>query len=188
MLVNTRSRNINLEKVTGDIKVVNNHGDVDINVAPPTGTVTVDNQNGNVNVTLPEKAKFTLNAETSDGDTHSDFLDNDTHGGHGTLSGSVNGGGPTVRLNTSHGDVNVSRNNSGPLPPVPLPPRISGLGDVPAPPPPPDWTGARQTVADAQKMAQDAMREADAELQEAQKKRQEALRMAREAAKTKQPQ
>ena len=89
MRISTRSRNITLDRVTGDISITNNHGDVDVHVAPPTGTITVDNQNGNVNVTLPEKARFTLNAETSDGDTHSDFEAATTHGGHGMLSGSV---------------------------------------------------------------------------------------------------
>ncbi len=180
MRISTRSRNINLDRVTGDISITNNHGDVDVHVAPPTGTITVDNQNGNVNVTLPEKARFTLNAETSDGDTHSDFEGSDTHGGHGMLSGSFNGGGAAVKLNTSHGDINVNRNSIAPLPPAPPSLHLS----VPAPPAQPnagDWQSGAQISADAQKLAQDAIREADAELKEAQRKREEALKMAREA-------
>lgn len=126
MTVQTRSRNITLDRVEGDVKVVNSHGDVDVHVAPPTGTLTVDNQNGNVNVSLPAQAKFTLSAETSDGDTHSDFSFPDTHGGRGVLNGAMNGGGVAVRLNTSHGDINISRNSSTPLPPAPAkPPRVT---------------------------------------------------------------
>lgn len=131
MLVNTRSRNISLDRVTGDIKVVNSHGDVDVHVVQPTGTLTVDNQNGNVNVSLPSQAKFTLSAETSDGDTHSDFPDSNTHGARGLLSGSVNGGGSSVHLNTSHGDINISRNSMPALPPTPpKPPRVSGFSSA----------------------------------------------------------
>ena len=180
MRISTRSRNITLDRVTGDISITNNHGDVDVHVAPPTGTITVDNQNGNVNVTLPEKARFTLNAETSDGDTHSDFEGSDSHGGHGTLSGSFNGGGVAVKLNTSHGDINVNHNSIAAL--LPAPP-ILHLS-VPAPPvPPADFTTetAAQSIADARKQAQEAMRQAEAELKEAQHKRDEAMKAAREA-------
>ena len=175
--VSTRSRNITLDRVTGDITVTNNHGDVDVHIAPPTGTVTVDNQNGNVNVTLPEKTRFNLNAETSDGDTHTDFESSDTRTGRGMLSGSFNGGGAAVRLNTSHGDINVNRNSMTALAPPPPAPRLS----VPVPPTPPA-TAAAQTAAEAQKLAQDAIREADAELQEAKRKRDEAIKLAKEAA------
>ncbi len=177
MLVSTRSRNINLDRVTGDIKVVNNHGDVDVHMAPPTGTLTVDNQNGNVNVSMPEAARFTLNAETSDGDTHSDFNGTDTHGGRGMLSGSVNGGGPTVRLNTSHGDINVSRNSNAALPEPPSTPSLTGFGTIssgggsdapfaPAAPVPPSATRAAaqareqadQAVASARRVERAAKR------------------------------
>jgi DUF4097 and DUF4098 domain-containing protein YvlB len=180
MRISTRSRDITLDRVTGDISITNNHGDVDVHVAPPIGTITVDNQNGNVNVTLPEKARFTLNAETSDGDTHSDFQGSDTHGGHGMLNGSFNGGGTAVKLNTSHGDINVNRNSIAPLPPAPPTLHLS----VPAAPTTPsvsDWQSGTQISADAEKLAQDAIREADAELKDAQRKRDEALKMAREA-------
>ncbi len=180
MLVSTRSRNINLDKVTGDIKVVNSHGDVDIHVAPPTGTLTVDNQNGNVNVSLPEKARFTLNAETSDGDTHSDFEGTDTHGGRGMLSGTVNGGGGSaIRLNTSHGDINVSRNSNTPLPPTPPTPALTGFGTVtpleapaaPASPIPPSAikaiARARQQANQAKEQAREAERQAREQVHQA---------------------
>ncbi len=161
ILVNTRSRNINLDKVSGDVKVVNSHGDVSVQMAPPNGSVTVDNQNGNVNVTLPEKARFTVNAETSDGDTHSDFDRSDTHGSRGVLSGPVNGGGNPVRLNTSHGDINISRNSMGPLPPAPpSPPRISTFGSIG-----PSTADMRQL----QQMQRDAMTTAAAALRESAK-------------------
>ncbi len=189
-LVNTRSRNISLEKVTGDIKVQNNHGDVDLHMALPAGGVTVDNQNGNVTVTLPEKAKFNVQAETSDGDTHSDF-DSVKADGRGVLSGAINGGGPVVRVNTSHGDISVSRNSDGPLPPPPPLPKLSGVPTPPVPPGmPPEAAAAvadaKVQVEQAKEEARQAMEQANQAMKEAQEKQKEAMRLAREAAKQKQ--
>ena len=206
MLVTTRSRNISLDRVTGDIKVVNNHGDVNLHVAPPTGAITVDNQNGNVSVTLPNKAKFTLSAETSDGDTHSEFDGSQTHGGRGMLSGAINGGGPSIRLNTSHGDINVGRNDAAPLPQAPPTPHLASRGttsqdaldqNVEA-----MQRNAMAIAADALQKSADAMRDSKADsesakeharrameearqaMKEAQEKQRDAARLAREAAKS----
>jgi DUF4097 and DUF4098 domain-containing protein YvlB len=202
--VETRSHNITLDKVTGEVKVVNSNGTVDVHAAPPTGAITIDNQKGDVNVTLPNGTRFNLNAETSDGDTHSDFAGVNSDG-RGTLSGTVNGGGIAIRINTSHGDVNVSRNSTAPLPPRPPTPTITGFGSIPQTPTPP--TGmppeaaaaledakkqvadakaqAAQAGADARQQAKEAMEQAKQAMKEAQEKQKEAMRLAREAAKQK---
>ncbi|MGI4757176.1 MAG: DUF4097 family beta strand repeat-containing protein [Janthinobacterium lividum] len=188
MLVNTRSRNVTLEKVTGDVKVVNNHGDVDVHVAPPTGSVTVDNQNGNVSVTLPERAKFTLSAETSDGDAHSDFSGSDTHGGRGVLNGTVNGGGAAIHLNTSHGDINISRNTMAPLPPAAPSKHVSTFGSVDMPAPS-DMNDMLQMQRDAMataaaalhQSAEQARQETKMSTQEARQRAREAMQQARDA-------
>ena len=203
-LVSTRSRNIVLSKITGDLKVVNNHGDVKLDAAPPIGTLTVDSQNGTVSVSLPEKAKFTFQGETSDGEVHSDF-DGIRSDGRGTLTGSANGGGAQVRINTSHGDITISRNEVTPLVAPPPPPRLSG-SMPPLPPLPPDADAMSrdamtvaaaalkqsadavrnaQTTSDAKARAQQALEEARQAMKDAQEKQKEAARLAREAAKQK---
>jgi DUF4097 and DUF4098 domain-containing protein YvlB len=202
VMVQTRSRNITLDKVTGEIKVVNSNGSVDVHVAPPTGAITIDNQKGDVNVTMPEKTKFNLRAETSDGDTHSDFSGVNSDG-RGTLTGAVNGGGAQIRINTSHGDINVSRNSVAPLPPAPPTPKITGFGSIPQSPTPPllpDASDAiddakkqladakaegRQAGRDAREQARQAMEQAKEAMREAQEKQKEAMRLAREAARQK---
>ncbi len=192
MLVQTRSRNITLDKISGDVKVVGNHGDVELHLAPPMGVVTVDNQNGNVNVSLPSKAKFSLQAETSDGDTHSDF-DGVKSDGRGMLSGSVNGGGPQVKVNTSHGDINISGNSMPPLPPLPPMPKLTGFGAVGVPSPPTSMppsaidaiNDAKQQTADAKQQAREAVAQAQQALKDAQEKVREAEKEARDAAKDK---
>lgn len=213
-LVQTRSRNITLNKVAGELKVVNNHGDVTIDAVPQTNpaaalaAITVDNQNGSVNVTLPGKAKFNLQAETSEGDVSSEF-DSTKSPGKGVLSGVVNGGGPQVRLNTSHGDIHVSRNGEGVLVPPPPVQKLSGFGSIPSPPPPPsvpmppDAASATQEAAEARKeaaqareegkryaddarqQAQQALQDAREAVRQAKEKQREAERMAREAAQQK---
>lgn len=207
MLVNTRSRNVTLDRVTGDIKVVNSHGDVDIHAAPPTGSITVDNQNGSVTLSLPSQAKFTLSAETSDGDAHSDFSTADTHGGRGILNGTVNGGGAEVHVNTSHGDIAISRNSETPLPSVsPRPPHISiatptmetgSIGSAQLEKSEQDALAAaaaavqqgteqarnqsRQAIQESRERARDAMQQARDAMQQAREKQREAERLAREA-------
>lgn len=202
-LVQTRSRNITLSKVSGELKIVNNHGDVKVDAALPVGAVTIDNQNGSVTVGLPDRGKFNLQAETSDGDTHSDF--NTTSApGKGILTGSVNGGGPQVRVNTSHGDITVARNSDGGLVAPPAPPKLSAVPAPPAPPAMPDVDAitrdalktAQQALADSQKELDNAkiqgqqakerahaeMEHAKQELRDAQEKQRQAEKLARESA------
>lgn len=160
-LVQTRSRNVTLNKVSGELKVVNNHGDVKVDAALPVGALTIDNQNGSVTLTLPDKGKFNLQAETSDGDVHSEFGSTNSPG-KGILTGNVNGGGPQVRINTSHGDISVSRNIEGGLTPPPAPQKLSGVPVPPMPPEPPDtltipMPDVNAITANALKQAEDAL-------------------------------
>jgi len=188
-MVQTRSRNVTLNRASGELKIVNNHGDVKVTAVPAIGNITIDNQNGSVEVGLPEKSKFDLHAETSDGDIRSDF-GTDSSPEKGVLSTTVNGGGPQVRVTTSHGDVNLSRNSESPLVPPPPAPRLSGFGTVPNPPMPPaiptlpDWTtgDAKQQAEQARQSAKEAVDQARQSLKEAQEKQRQADQLAKEAA------
>ncbi|MCU1321838.1 MAG: hypothetical protein JWM43_1487 [Acidobacteriaceae bacterium] len=120
----TRSRNINLEHVAGDLNVTNSNGSVDLISAPPLGNVTVQNRHGSVNVTVPEKASFTVQAETSNGDIENDFsLSSQENNSRRSLGGTVGKGGTLIRINTSEGDIGIKKANLAHLPPLPpLPP------------------------------------------------------------------
>ena len=133
--VNTRNRNVSLARVSGDVSVTDNHGDVTVVQAPPNGNLLVANQNGTVTVTLPSSAHFTVEAETSDGNVNSQF-DGASQQGSGVLRGAVNGGGPAVRITTSRGDIHLERNEEAPIPP-PSPEPILTLPAVPEAPAPP---------------------------------------------------
>lgn len=172
VILNTRDRNITFERVSGDLAVTNRNGSVDLTVAPPMGNVTVENRNGTVNVTLPSEAGFVVQADTSNGNVESEFsLPGRGGENHPSVSGTVNQGGPLVRISTSEGDVSLKKGSIAPLPAPPPPPAKLTLL-------PPD---ARDSIRGAQEQARGAAKEAAEQLKAAQ----EQLRSAnRDAAQT----
>ena len=124
--LNTRNRNITLERIAGDVSVTNRNGSVDITSAPPLGNITVENRNGSVNVAVPEKADFTVQAETTNGDLENDFsLSTEGNDTRKNFNGTVGKGGPAIRITTTQADVSLKKTSVAPLPPTP-----------PVPPPP----------------------------------------------------
>lgn len=135
VLLHTAYRNITLDRVQGKISVSNRDGSVTVTNAPPMGQIDIDNKNGSVEVGLPEKAGFVVNAQTNHGDIDNEFglkeVDND-HNDSKALNGTVGSGGPTVRIQTTDGDVTVRKSAVEPLPPSPPPPPKITM--VPPPP------------------------------------------------------
>jgi hypothetical protein len=108
----TRSKDIHLESISGDIKVDSNHADVDLTASkPPTGTVEITNDHGHITVELPSKGTFQMNARTDHGDIQSDFgeLKVENSDRESKATGAVGTGGPSVRLTNSHGDINIRK-------------------------------------------------------------------------------
>ena len=128
--VHTRSRNITLERVSGDVQVTNSSGHVSITAVPPTGAITVTNRDGDVTLSLPASAKFSLAADTTDGSVQSSFpgaADSTTPSHHGSLTTTVGSGGPPIRISTTHGNIALERNEEGPLPALPPLPPLTGM-------------------------------------------------------------
>jgi DUF4097 and DUF4098 domain-containing protein YvlB len=136
--LHTRQRNITLERVQGPVQVVNHDGSVTLTSAQPLGAIDIQNRHGSVNVGVPPTAGFVVQAETRHGDIENDFsLNKQGEGSHEQLNGKVADGGPTIRIQTSDGDVVVRKSTVEPLPPVPLaPPTITVIPAVPASPTP----------------------------------------------------
>ncbi len=197
--LNTRDRNLTLERISGDVAITNKNGTVDLTVAPPIGTVTVENRNGSVNVTVPNEAGFVVQAETTNGEVENDFsLPNGGGESHPTISGSVNKGGPLVRITTSQGDIALKKGSIAPLLPTPPTPPVLTVS------PSVDGEGARRSAAEAReaarqaaeqlRIAQDqvksanreaagAQRQAERKLMEARAQAERAAREAKEAGK-----
>ena len=137
LVLNTSNRNINLDRVAGDISVSNRNGSVDVTAAPNLGSINVQNRNGSVKTILPQHAAFTVQASTSDGDISTDFqlATQDMQKERKELNGTVGSGGPAVRITTTHGDISLNKADVAPLPPMPPMPKLSipGPGDVTPP-------------------------------------------------------
>ncbi|MEO8736493.1 MAG: DUF4097 family beta strand repeat-containing protein [Edaphobacter sp.] len=153
LTISTRSRNITLDRIAGNIFVSNRNGSVNITSAPPLGNVTVENRNGSVTLTVPEHSSFFIDAETTNGDLNNDFsLPTQGTDTHKNFTGTVGSGGPTLRITTSQGDIALRRTTVMPLPPTPPePPKLTLL--------PPD-TG--HSIADIKKQEKEVARQVKA--------------------------
>jgi DUF4097 and DUF4098 domain-containing protein YvlB len=128
VVLKTTDRNITLERVQGNVQVVNTNGSVTVTSASPLGTIDVSNRRGSVDVGVPEKAGFVVQASTRHGEVENDFsLEKQGNEDSPNLNGTVGHGGPLVRIDTTDGDVTLRKSAVDPLPAViaPLAPKIT---------------------------------------------------------------
>ena len=119
--LSTRSKNIRMEQVSGDVRVKNDNGNVEL-IMRSLGNVQVDNRNGDVQLAVPDRAGFRLDARTRGGEIQSEFpelkVSNDEH--EGRASGSVGNGSSHIVINNEHEGIEIRKaSNTPPTPPVP---------------------------------------------------------------------
>ena len=119
--LSTRSKNIRMEQVSGDVRVKNDNGTVEL-IMRSLGNVQVDNRNGDVQLAVPDRAGFRLDAQTRGGEIQSEFpelkVNNDEH--QGRASGSVGNGSSHIVINNEHEGIEIRKaSNAPPTPPVP---------------------------------------------------------------------
>ena len=117
----TRSKNIRMEQLSGDVRVKNDNGNVEL-IMRSLGNVQVDNRNGDVQLAVPDRAGFRLDARTRGGEIQSEFpelkVSNDEH--EGRASGSVGNGSSHIVINNEHEGIEIRKaSNTPPTPPVP---------------------------------------------------------------------
>jgi len=102
----TGSGNIELRNINGGLKAQTGSGDIKLNGEPREGW-RVTTGSGNVDL-WTEKSAFNLDASTGSGDIHSDH-EMSVQGSFSKhhISGKINGGGPTIRVETGSGDIRV---------------------------------------------------------------------------------
>lgn len=173
LTLTTRNRNINLERIGGDISVTNRNGTVDVTSAPPLSNVTVENRNGSVAVTVPEQSSFAYQFDATNGNIQSEFPEiksSDEDNNKNVVSGTIGKGGPLLRITTSQGDVSLKKASLMPLPPLPpLPPKLTALpaGSSEA------IEEAKQATREAAAQARAAAKEAAAQAKQAAKEAQQ---------------
>jgi len=103
----TGSGNIRLSNVSGGLKAGTGSGDIELSGTPATDW-KIDTGSGSVRLTLGSAAHFNLSASTGSGSIRTQqpiAMQGEIN--HHHVNGTVNGGGPTLRINTGSGDVEI---------------------------------------------------------------------------------
>jgi DUF4097 and DUF4098 domain-containing protein YvlB len=109
VVAGTGSGDIKLENVQGAVKAETGSGSLEIS-GQPTAPWKLETGSGDISLRLGGNARFTLDAETGSGSVKSDPpLTMTTHGSTDKhhVSGTVNGGGPTIKAQTGSGDIHI---------------------------------------------------------------------------------
>jgi hypothetical protein len=106
----TRSKQIRLDDVSGDVRLQNENGGVEISMRS-LGNVQIDSRNGDINLSLPDKAGFHLDARARDGEIQSDFpeLKIDNGDREAKATGTVGNGTSHIVLNNEHDGIEIRR-------------------------------------------------------------------------------
>jgi DUF4097 and DUF4098 domain-containing protein YvlB len=106
----TRSKDIHLDDLTGDLRVENSNGTVEVH-SNKLGTIEIQNSKGDVQVVVPDRAAFQAELRTRNGDINSDFsgLQVSTQNNNSTATGSVGNGGPKVQVSNEHGNIEIRK-------------------------------------------------------------------------------
>jgi DUF4097 and DUF4098 domain-containing protein YvlB len=109
----TRSKEIHLEGVSGDLQVETSNGDIEVHAASklPVGRMTITGRHGDITLVLPSNAGFQLEASTRKGDITSDFDAIKVSDSNGTsrASGTVGNGAAKLQITADTGDIRISK-------------------------------------------------------------------------------
>lgn len=111
----TRDKEIEINDVTGAVRVANRNGRVLVRAPKaPAGPIEIENERGSIELILPGDSGFRISASARKGDITSDFAGLESqrqreHGPDEILSGSVGNGRASIRLTTSYGTIAIRR-------------------------------------------------------------------------------
>jgi hypothetical protein len=109
----TKFKDIRLEGVSGDLRLENEDGSVDVQMTK-MGAIQIDNRRSDISLYLPDKAIFQVNAQTKNGEIQSDFTGLNVFNGddRATATGSVGNGGPRLVVNNEHGAIEIRKRST----------------------------------------------------------------------------
>jgi DUF4097 and DUF4098 domain-containing protein YvlB len=140
MHLTTHSKDISLEGLSGDLRLEDTNGSVDVGLNHP-GNIQIDNRKGDVQITIPPNTPVKVEARTRDGEIQSDFeeikIENDNKQSSG--SGTIGTNGPKMAINCDHGTIEIRKGTVAVTPPTPpIPPKPGKPSKaMPAPKAPP---------------------------------------------------
>ena len=126
----TRSKDVRLNGVDGDVRLENENGAVEIHMTR-LGNMQLSNRNSDVQIYIPDKAGFQVDAHSRGGEIASDFgaLKIDNGDDQASASGTVGAGGPRLVISNEHGGIELRKGSS-----LPEPPPVPKLPKTPTPP------------------------------------------------------
>jgi len=129
----TRSKDISIEGLSGDLRLQDNNGTVEVGLHKP-GNIQIENRKGDVQVTIPPNAAVKIEARSQGGEISSDFseLQINNSDKQSSASGSIGSNGPNLVINNEHGSVEIRKGTVAVTPPAP--PVVPGAPGKPAKP------------------------------------------------------
>jgi DUF4097 and DUF4098 domain-containing protein YvlB len=123
MRLTTRSKDIALEGLSGDLHLENDNGTVTVGLHKP-GNIQIDNRKGDIQVSIPPNTAVKVEARTREGDIESDFseLKVDNQDRQATANGSIGSNGPHLIINSNNGSIEIRKGTvavTAPTPPTP---------------------------------------------------------------------
>jgi hypothetical protein len=109
--LNTRSNEVHLEDVSGEVDVENRNGVVELRAKAPLGNIDISNVHGGIELDLPQNANFRLDAQSSNGNIDvGDFgINVDNSRRDSTARGAIGKGGPDIRLRADRGSIQIRK-------------------------------------------------------------------------------
>jgi len=106
--LNTASGHIRIRGANGTLTAGTASGSMEIS-GKPDAKWTLSSSSGTISVDVPTGTPFTLDARTTSGgiDIDHPLTVSSIHGRHREVHGAVNGGGPTVSIETTSGSIHV---------------------------------------------------------------------------------
>ena len=116
--MNVRTKDVQLESVSGELRVQGENGDVSVQFAEkqPLGNVQVTTNKGSVRLTLPSKSGFHLDASTRNGNVSSDYpelgANPDDEKNTSNIKGTVGKGNSKIVVSTDVGDIDIRKSTT----------------------------------------------------------------------------
>jgi hypothetical protein len=134
MRLTTRSKDISLEGLSGDLRLQDENGTVEVGLHKP-GNIQIDNRKGDVRVSIPPNTPIKVEARTHEGEIESDFDDIkvDNKDNQSSASGSIGTNGPRLVMNCDKGTIEIRKGTVAVVPPAPpIPPATPAKPGKPA--------------------------------------------------------
>ncbi|MGA9355923.1 MAG: DUF4097 family beta strand repeat-containing protein [Terriglobales bacterium] len=122
MHLSTRSKDIALEGLTGDLRLEDTNGTVEVGLYKP-GNIQIDNRKGDVQITIPPNTALRVEARTREGSIDTDFEEIKVENEHSQSSanGSIGTNGPKLAINCEKGAIEIRKGTVAVAPPSPAP-------------------------------------------------------------------